>query len=190
MEQHRPRTDELELYVPKLEDLWFMAQMESDPDTMSYNRDWDVSYPGYHRDTGCVDFPPSQWESWYAQWVGREPERFAAYIRRKSDGQWLGDVCFHYTPDKDWWDMGIVLYAPYRGQGYAVPALKLLLDHAFRVCKISRIHNDFEIARQEVSAWQTHFAAGFSEYSREDGWMAVMITREQWLAGQDGHASL
>ena len=52
MEQHRPRTDELELYVPKLEDLWFMAQMESDPDTMSYNRDWDVSYPGYHRDTG------------------------------------------------------------------------------------------------------------------------------------------
>lgn len=190
MEQHRPRTDELELYVPKLEDLWFMAQMESDPDTMSYNRDWDVSYPGYHRDTGCVDFPSSQWESWYVQWVGREPERFAAYIRRKSDGQWLGDVCFHYTPDKDWWDMGIVLYAPYRGQGYAVPALKLLLDHAFRMCKISRIHNDFEIARQEVSAWQTHFAAGFSEYSRENGWLTVMITREQWLAGQDGHASL
>lgn len=86
--------------------------------------------------------------------------------------------------------MGIVLYAPYRGQGYAVPALKPLLDHAFRVCKISRIHNDFKIARQEVSAWQTHFAAGFSEYSRENGWLTVMITREQWLAGQDGHASL
>lgn len=86
--------------------------------------------------------------------------------------------------------MGIVLYAPYRGQGYAVPALKLLLDRAFRVCKISCIHNDFEIARQEVSAWQTHFAAGFSEYSREDGWLAVMITREQWLARQGCHVPL
>ena len=48
--------------------------------------------------------------------------------------------------------MGIVLYAPYRGKGYAVTALKLMLDHAFRVCGISRFHNDFEIARNEVSA--------------------------------------
>ena len=29
--------------------------------------------------------------------------------------------------------MGIVIYAPFRGKGYAVPALKLMLDHAFRV---------------------------------------------------------
>ena len=28
--------------------------------------------------------------------------------------------------------MGIVIYAPYRGRGYAVTALKLLLDYAFR----------------------------------------------------------
>ena len=28
--------------------------------------------------------------------------------------------------------MGIVIYAPYRGKGYAVTALKLLLDYAFR----------------------------------------------------------
>lgn len=80
--------------------------------------------------------------------------------------------------------MGIVLYAPYRGQGYAVPALKLMLDHAFRDCKISRIHNDFELARNEQSAWKTHFSAGFTEVSRENGWLTVMITREQWLEQQ------
>ena len=28
--------------------------------------------------------------------------------------------------------MGIVIYAPYRGKDYAIPALKLMLDHAFR----------------------------------------------------------
>ena len=44
--------EQLELYVPKLEDLWFYQKMMSDPETMSYNANWDVNYDGYHRDTG------------------------------------------------------------------------------------------------------------------------------------------
>ena len=52
--------EKLELYVPKLEELWFYQQMLSDPDTMSYNANWDVSYSGYHRETGCIDFPKSE----------------------------------------------------------------------------------------------------------------------------------
>ena len=47
--------------------------------------------------------------------------------------------------------MGIVIYAPYRGRGYAVPALKLLLDYAFR------------------------------ELGVEDGFLQMMITREDYL---------
>lgn len=39
---------ELELYIPKLEDLWFYQKMMSDPETMSYNAGWDVEYDGYH----------------------------------------------------------------------------------------------------------------------------------------------
>lgn len=171
----------LELYIPKPEDLWFRQQMLSDPDTMSYNRDWDVSYPGYHRDTGCIDFPPAEWAEWYSAMIGQTPKRFYAYIQRSSDGAWLGDVCFHYTPEKDWWDMGIVLYAPYRGRGYAAPALKLLLDQAFRVYGISRIHNDFEIARGEISAWETHRRAGFRELGRENGFLEMMITKEDYF---------
>ncbi len=171
----------LELYIPQLEDLWFEQKMLADPATMYYNKDWDVTYEGYHRDTGCVDFPESQWADMYSRNIGNEPERFYAYIRRKDDGEWLGTVNFHYTPDKDWWDMGIVIYSDYRGMGYAVPALKLMLDYAFRVCKIRCIHNDFELSRNEVSAWRTHFSAGFQEVSRENGWLTVMLTREQWL---------
>ena len=36
--------EKLELYIPKLEDLWFYQQMMSDPETMSYNANWDVDY--------------------------------------------------------------------------------------------------------------------------------------------------
>lgn len=49
--------EELELYIPQPEDLWFYQQMMSDPETMSYNAGWNVDYPGYHRDTGCIDYP-------------------------------------------------------------------------------------------------------------------------------------
>ena len=52
------------LIEPKLEDLWFREECMSDPDTMNYNAGYDVSYEGYHYDTGCIDFPKSKWESW------------------------------------------------------------------------------------------------------------------------------
>ena len=52
------------LIEPKLEDLWFREECMSDPDTMNYNAGYDVSYDGYHYDTGCIDFPRSKWEIW------------------------------------------------------------------------------------------------------------------------------
>ncbi len=175
----------LELYIPKQEELWFYQKMLSDPATMSYNANWDVSYQGYHRDTGCIDFPKSEWADWYRRMIGNEPWQFYAYIRRKADGVWIGDVCFHHTPEKGWHDMGIVIYAPYRGMGYAVPALKLMIDHAFGVTGIERLHNDFEISRNEIAAWRTHFSAGFREYSRENGFLSLMMTKEDWLSQMD-----
>ena len=174
--------EKLDLYIPKREDLWFYQQMMSDPETMSYNAGWAVDYAGYHRDTGCIDYPDEVLNEWYHQWIGNEPERFYAYIRRSADGTWIGDVNFHYTPQNDWWDMGIVIYAPFRGKGYAVPALKLMLDHAFRVCGISKIHNDFAVARSEIAAWQTHRKAGFKDLGVENGFLHMMITKKDYLA--------
>ena len=45
------------LYIPKLEDYWYEEKIKSDPLSMSYNSGYDVSYYGYHYDTGCIDFP-------------------------------------------------------------------------------------------------------------------------------------
>lgn len=159
----------VELYIPKLEDLWFYQKMMSDPETMSYNDPWG----------GCIDYPDEVLPDWYANWVGQEPDRFYAYIKRSSDGTWIGDLNFHYTPEKDWWDMGIVIYAPFRGKGYAVPALRLLLDQAFRVCEISRLHNDFETTRD--AAWAIHRKVGFKEMGVEDGLLQLMLTKEDYL---------
>ena len=50
------------LYVPKLEDYWYEQKVQSDPLSMSYNAGYDVSYYGYHYDTGCIDFPKDRWE--------------------------------------------------------------------------------------------------------------------------------
>ena len=78
--------EKLELYIPRLEELWFYQQMTSDPETMSYNAGWDVDYAGYHRDTGCIDCPDEALADWYDRWIGNEPDCFYAYIKRSLDG--------------------------------------------------------------------------------------------------------
>lgn len=174
----------INLYIPQLKDLRFRQELQADPATMSYNAGWDVDFPGYHRDTGCVDFPESKWASWHAAWVNREPKRFYAYIQRSADGMWLGEVNFHYVPEKDWWDMGIVLCASCRGKGYGTPALRLLLDHAFRDCGVTRVHNDFEPAR--AAAGKIHRDAGFRDMGIDEaGLLHLMLTREDYLAGEN-----
>ena len=174
--------DELELYVPKLDDLWFRRKMMSDPETMSYNANWDMEWDGYHKDTGCIDFPESEWATWYEHWISNEQECFYAYIRRCVDGAWIGEVNFHYTPEKRWWDMGIVICSQYRRKGYSVPALRLMLDHAFCKCGISILHNDFEVTRP--AALRTHLSAGFKKMGVENELQHVMLTKEEYLCNK------
>ena len=167
----------MELYIPRLQDLWFYQKMLSDPETMSYNDPWG----------GCIDFPEAEWAEWYDHWIGKEPTRFYAYIQ--VDGKWIGDLNFHYTPEKDWWDMGIVIYAPYRGKGYAFPALQLLADRAFRICGISRLHNDFEDCRS--AALHIHQKLGFRDAGFEDGCRQLILTKEDYFSqpGSSPHTS-
>ena len=115
--------NELCLYIPRPEDGWFSVQMLSDPATMSYNAPW---FPP----DGCIPEPEKAWERLQASWIGAEPQRFYAFLQRKSDGAFVGDVNFHYNPEKDWWDMGIVIFAPERGKGYGRQGLELLAEEA------------------------------------------------------------
>lgn len=168
----------LERFIPKPEDLWFREKMLTDPATMSYNMGYEP-FPGYHADTGCIDFPKEKWENWHGWMMNHEPERFFAYVRRKEDGQWVGDVAYHHTPKKGWWDMELLIYAPYRGLGYGTPALTPLLDRAFQEEAITQIHNYFETSRKRARS--AHLHAGFREVEQEQDVLHFIITREQWL---------
>lgn len=178
----------LTLYVPKLEELWYREQMMSDPATMSYNSGYELSFEGYHAETGCIDFPREEWDEWYDYFIGKEPERYYAYIVRKSDGAYLGEVNVHRSCDHEWYEMGIVIESKYRGKGYAHEALEHLLEHAFDVMKVNAVHNDFEDIRD--AAVRTHLGCGFREYSRRDGHLDLLITREQYMSDRENKQRL
>ena len=168
----RSEENALQLYLPRLEDGWFYVKMLSDPATMAYNAPW---FPP----DGCIPYPEEEWKTLQENWIGREPERFYAFLQRKSDGAFVGDVNFHYTPERDWWDMGIVIYAPERGRGYGKDGLRLLIDRAFRTAGISRLHNEFETTRG--AAYRIHKAAGFRETGTENGTVHLLLTKEDYL---------
>ncbi len=171
--------NDLQLYIPHSEDGWFYVEMMSDPETMSYNAPW---FPP----DGCIPAPESEWLKMQEFWIGKEPERFYAFLQRKRDGAFVGDVNFHYNPKLSRWDMGIVIYAPERGRGYGKQGLRLLLDRAFRVDGICSLHNDFEMSRD--AAYHIHKAVGFRERGAVDGIIRMELTREEYL--QDGSVCL
>ena len=184
----RLEAERLELYVPEVKDMWFAQQMYADPETMAYNAGWDVPSASYHPDTGCIDFPESQWGKKLAGSVGREPERFYAFLREKKTGKFVGEVDFHYTPSAGWHDMGVVVYAPCRRRGYGHEGLALLLRRAFLVCSVSRLHNSFEEERDPGLA--IHLRAGFQvvgtsetvRFGRPVQVLELELTKEGYLA--------
>lgn len=120
---------ELYLKIPKMEELSYRKERLADPDTMEYNKGYDL-FDGYNRETGCIDFKEEKWEEWYNRSVGKQ-DRFYAYICRKEDDKFIGDVGFRYDNKYKEWITHIVIDAKYRGMGYSEEALKLLINVAF-----------------------------------------------------------
>ena len=172
----------LKLHVPEYAELDFRERLLRDPATLAYNRGYDLTFAGYHRDTGCIDFPEDDWQSWYDRWVGCEPERFYAYVVRENDGAFLGEVNLYAADEPGAYNMGIVLAAEYRGQGYAEEALHLLLRQAFEALGAQAVHNDFEETR--AAALRVHLNAGFRVLERRDGLLRLSLTREDYLCGR------
>lgn len=165
-------TDALRLYIPQREDGWFYVRMLSDPATMAYNAPW---FPP----DGCIPNAAEAWDNICASWIGREPERFYAYLQRISDGAFVGDVNYHLNGQGTQHDMGILIYAPERGKGYGKAGLRLLADKALRVDGVPALHNDFEPTRD--AAFRIHKAAGFREAGTADGILHLVLTREDYL---------
>ena len=132
------------LYVPSINDYWYEERIQSDPLTMNYNAGYDVSYYGYHYDTGCIDFPKERWELTYNKRL--DTNRYFAYIKDNELNDFVGYVNYQYNKDDDRYECGILIEAKYRGQGYSKIALKLLCDVA-KSNGIEELYDNFEIDR-------------------------------------------
>ncbi len=119
----------LSLVVPKVEELWFRQKCMSNPKTMAYNAGYQVSYDGYHYESGCIDFPKEKWEKWHSTRLSDE-DLFYAYILDEELNQFVGYVNFKINRISGKASMGILIDDDFRGRGYMRPALMLLIEKA------------------------------------------------------------
>ena len=168
----------MKLYVPKENELGFRQALLSDPAAMSYNRGYELSFDGYHPDTGCIDFPPEDWRSWHETWVrnARENGRFYAYIEQ--GGAFIGDVCLHSADCGKSYELGILIAPAYRGRGLSGQALRLLAEYAFSVLGAEELRNRFESAR--AAAVRLHSALGFTVTDEGGGMFGFSLRREDF----------
>lgn len=137
----------LSLYIPTLEEYSYEAKLQSDPKTMSYNAGYDVSYYGYHYDTGCIDFPKEKWEETYNKRI--KENKYFAYIKDNNTNQFVGYVNYHYNKNEDRYYCGILIESKHRGKGYSKIALRLLCDEAKKNA-IKSLYDNFEIDRDNT----------------------------------------
>lgn len=137
----------LSLYIPTLEEYSYEAKLQSDPKTMSYNAGYDVSYYGYHYDTGCIDFPKEKWEETYNKRI--KDNKYFAYIKDNNTNQFVGYVNYHYNKNEDRYYCGILIESKHRGRGYSKIALRLLCDEA-KKNDVKSLYDNFEIDRDNT----------------------------------------
>lgn len=137
----------IKLYIPKIEDYWYEEKLQNDPETMSYNAGYDVSYYGYHYDTGCIDFPESKWEDSFNK--RKNENRFFAYILDVDLNDYIGYCNYHYNKNDDRYDCGLLIEHKYRGKGYAKESLKLLCENA-KKNGVKSLYDTFETDRDNT----------------------------------------
>lgn len=132
------------LYIPKIEDYWYEEKVQSDPLSMNYNAGYDVSYYGYHYDTGCIDFPEEKWQETFDK--RKNENKYFAYIMDSDLNAFVGYVNYHYNKNDDRYECGILIDSQHRGKGYSKAALKLLCDTA-RNNGVKELYDNFELDR-------------------------------------------
>ena len=137
----------IELVIPKLNQYSYEQKLESDPKTMSYNARYNVSYFGYHYDTGCIDFPKEKWEDTYNKRINEN--KYFAYIKDCTINRYVGYVNYQYNKNDDIYECGVLIEYKYRGKGYSKDALRLLVKEANKN-GIEYLYDTFEKEREHT----------------------------------------
>ena len=158
----------IKLYIPKENELDFAKNILKDPDTMAYNKGYDIKIPGYDKKTGCISHDKTYWEKWYDLYFTNPGDYFYAYIYDQDLKAFVGDVNFHPSKLNPYSrDIGIVIKDEFRGQGYGKLGLKLLIKKAFSFDSIKVLSNDFE--KERTFALKIHKDLGFKIVDESNG---------------------
>lgn len=145
------------LKVPTIEELNYRQDWMQDPKTMSYNAGFDMDLKGYDKNTGTIIKTKEEMVDWYNNWIGKEPDKYFAYVYDDSIEEPLGEV--YYYLDNNVHSMGIVIQDKYRGKGYSYYALLELEKIAFEKNNINELSDIVPLNR--VGAIKSFKKAGF-----------------------------
>lgn len=169
----------LYLHIPSYEELYYRQKILSQPDTMSYNKGYELGFANYNNETGCIDFRNEFWSNWHSRWISNEPERFYAYIAEEKSNNYIGEVSFHYDKGSNIHCIGIVIEAKHRGKGYCSEGLIKLEEKAFDELNIDKLRNHIPIERK--SAILGHKKAGFKEIGIVDGNCILELSKQEYF---------
>lgn len=143
----------LEMYESHIEDLWFREKILSDEQTMSYN----------HAYGGTIPFPKECWADWHGRWIRNHNGKcFYRYI--KENDTFVGEVAYHFDGERQIYLADVIIYAPYRGNGYGRRGLLLLCETA-KENGITELYDDIAIDNSSVALF---LKCGFVEMQRTD----------------------
>ena len=142
----------LSLYKPEYKDLWFRQTMLADEETMAYNCAWG----------GTIMFPEEDWTDWYDYWVARpEGKRFYRYLKAE-DGDFVGEIAYHFDASLGGFAADVIVFAPYRGRGFGAEGLDLLCTAA-KENGVSVLYDDIAADNPAIALFLAH---GFVEEGR------------------------
>lgn len=171
--------EKLYLHVPSFEELAYRQKILAQPDTMAYNKGYELETDNYDNETGCIDFRRGYWKDWHSRWISSEPERYYAYLTKAENNDFIGEVCFHHDKNSNSHCIGIVIEAKYRGNGYCSEGLSKLAEKAFLDLNIGKLRNEIPVERK--SAIAGHKKAGFKEMGNEDGKCILELKKDDYL---------
>lgn len=81
------------------------------------------------------------------EWVGKAQQQYEAHgigrlgVIEKATGKLVGDcgIIRGIYDGEECWDLGIIISYPYEGSGYAVEALKAVVEYAFKELKVDAV---------------------------------------------------
>ena len=153
----------LKLYIPKCEELWFRQKMMADYDTMSYNHAWG----------GTIPFPEEDWKDWHDYWiVNTEGKRFYRYLVNAVNGEFVGEIAYHYDEMRKISVADVIVFAKYRGNGFGKQGLQMLCGAA-KDYGVKVLYDDIAIDNPAIKLFLSN---GFYEEYRTDE--IIMLKKE------------